>query len=286
MTEVKKAVNKVEKQSKKKIERQPKEAKKTLYKNSVKGKKSKGGEFVASRSYVIFSIITMAAEALVIIVLGMALTTISNGPKYVIDKDGNVTKVREDKPSKYGSIVEGDHVEGKSDSEVVLVWYVDMQCPACASMAPIIQALYDKYGDRVAFVTRNFLITGHTYARPAAYAVEAAGEQGYYWPMLMEVFSKRSDWAYVNNEDVLKERLVEVFMSATDGNGDKGRFIADMTSDKYRAKIESDDKMVSGDDLSGTPTVIINGNNIDFAGGTETPLNMFTEEIEKALGGK
>jgi hypothetical protein len=104
--------------------------------------------------------------------------------------------------------------------------------------------------------------------------------------MLMEVFSKRSDWAYVNNEDVLKERLVEVFMSATDGNGDKGRFIADMTSDKYRAKIESDDKMVSGDDLSGTPTVIINGNNIDFAGGTETPLNMFTEEIEKALGGK
>ena len=259
-----------------------KTAKKTTFKNSVKGKEK--AEFKASRGYVTFSIITMAAEALIIVVLGIALTTISNGPKYVVDKDGNVTKVRQDKPAKHGDIKSNDHVEGNESNGVAFIWYVDMQCPACASMAPIVQALYEEYGDRVAFVTRNLLISSHQYARPAAYAVEAAGEQGYYWDMLMETFSKRNEWAYVSNEDLLKERLAEVFMSATEGKGDKEKFLADMTSGKYASKIEADERLVRDDGLNGTPTIFINGTNIDFTGGNESLIDMFAEEIEKALG--
>ena len=254
--------------------------KKTSFKNSVKGKT----EPKVSRGYVTFSIITMAAEALVIIVLGMALTIANSGPKYTVDKDGNVVKVRQDKAVKNGKIVAGDHIEGKKDSDVVFIWYVDMQCPACASMAPIVQTLYEKYGDSVAFVTRNFLITGHNYARPAAYAVEAAGDQGYSWDMMMATFSERQNWAYVNNESLLRERLAEIFMEVSDGNGDKERFLADMTSDKYESKIDSDEKLVRQDDLSGTPTIIINGKSIDFTESKESPVYMFAEELDKALG--
>lgn len=273
MTEMKKV-------AKKKTAKKP--VKKTGFKNSVKGKDK--AEFRASRGYVVFSVITMAAEALIIIVMGMALTIINNGPKYIVDKDGNVVKVRQDKPSKHGSIVAGDHVVGKKDSKVVFIWYVDMQCPACASMAPIVYSLYETYGDRVAFVTRNFLITGHEYARPAAYAVEAAGDQGYYWDMLMATFSERQDWAYANSDDLLRERLADIFMEISDGKGDRKRFLADMTSDKYEAKISSDDKLVRDDGLSGTPTIIIDGTNIDFSQSNESPLSMFTEAIENALG--
>ena len=259
-----------------------KTVKKAGFKNLVKGKDK--AEFKASRSYVVFSIIMMATEALIIIVLGMALTTISSGPKYAIDENGNVVKVRQDKPIKHGKIVEGDHVDGNESSDVTFIWYVDMQCPACASMAPIVQALYEQYGDRVAFVTRNLLISSHQYARQAAYAVEAAGEQGYYWDMLMETFSQRQEWAYVSDENMLTERLVNVFMAATDGKGDKEKFLADMTSDKYAAKIDADERLVLDDGLSATPTVFIDGVDIDFTGGTESPIDMFAEAIEKALG--
>ena len=274
MTEAKKTVRKPVKKA----------TKKTSFKNSVKGKDK--AEFEASRGYVTFSIIMMAAEALIIIVLGIALTTIGNGPKYIIDKDGNVTKVRQDKPIKHGKIVEGDHVEGNETTGVTLIWYVDMQCPACANMAPLVQSLYETYGDRVAFVTRNLLISSHQYARPAAYAVEAAGEQGYYWDMLMETFAQRQEWAYVSSEDMLRERLADIFMTATNGEGDKAKFLADMTSDKYESKITADDNMARDDSLSATPTIFINDKNIDFTGGTEQPYNMFVEELNKALEGK
>ena len=274
MTEAKKTVRKPVKNA----------TKKTSFKNSVKGKDK--AEFEVSRGYVTFSIIMMAAEALIIIVLGIALTTIGNGPKYIIDKDGNVTKVRQDKPIKHGKIVEGDHVEGNETTGVTFIWYVDMQCPACANMAPLVQSLYETYGDRVAFVTRNLLISSHQYARPAAYAVEAAGEQGYYWDMLMETFAQRQEWAYVSSEDMLRERLANIFMTATNGEGDKAKFLADMTSDKYESKITADDNMARDDSLSATPTIFINDKNIDFTGGTEQPYNMFVEELNKALEGK
>lgn len=274
MTEEKKAAKKPAK----------KVVKKTGFKNSVKGKDK--AQFKASHSYVVFSVIMMSVEALIIVVLGMALTTISNGPKYIVDKDGNVAKVRQDKPVKHDEIVEGDHVEGNELTGVRLIWYVDMQCPACASMAPIIQALYETYGDRVAFVTRNLLISSHQYARPAAYAVEAAGEQGYYWDMLMETFAQRQEWAYVSSEDMLRERLAEIFMTATEGKGDKKKFLADMTSNKYESKISADEKLARDDNLSATPTIFINGKDIDFAGSTESPINMFAEELDKALEGK
>lgn len=255
--------------------------KKEQFKNSVKGKKK--NELKASRGYFVFSIMTMTAEALVIIVLAMALTTVSNGPKYIVDGNGNVTKLREDRDIKHGSIVEGDHVEGNETLGVTFIWYVDMQCPACAQMAPVVQALYEEYGDRVAFVTRNLLISSHQYARPAAYAVEAAGEQGYYWDMLMETFAQRQEWVYASDEDMLRERLTEIFMAATEGKGDKDKFLADMTSNKYASKIEADEKLVRDDGLSATPTIFINNREIDFTGGTESPYEMFTAELNKAL---
>ena len=135
-------------------------------------------------------------------------------------------------------------------------------------------------------MTRNLLISSHQYARPAAYAVEAAGEQGYYWDMLMETFAQRQEWAYVSSEDMLRERLANIFMTATNGEGDKAKFLADMTSDKYESKITADDNMARDDSLSVTPTIFINDKNIDFTGGTEQPYNMFVEELNKALEGK
>lgn len=252
------------------------------FKNSVKGKTDKNGSKF-SRGYFVFSAITMIAELLVIIVLVMALTTVSNGPKYVMNESGRVVKVRQDKPVKNGTIVNTDRVVGNRESKVSLIWYVDMQCPACASMAPLINELYYRYGDRVAFATRYLLISGHDYARPATIAVEAARRQGYYWEMLMEMFEQRAEWAYVNSAEMLNERVVKIFEDASDGKGDKDKFRRDLSDESLASAIEADEKMVREDGLNSTPTIIIDGMDIDFAGGEEDTFTMFTNAIEEAL---
>ncbi len=255
--------------------------KKATFKNSVKGKS--GRHISISKSYVAFSLIAMIAEALVIVVLLMVLTTISNGPKYVVNDDGEVVAVRQDKAVKNGTVLDTDRVQGKRDSKVAFVWYVDMQCPACAQMAPVVQMLYEKYGDKVAFVTRNLVISSHVYARPAAIAVEAAGKQGFYWEMLMEVFQQRSEWAYVNSDDLLTERLAKIFLDASDEKGNKEQFLADLKDESLSAKIDADEKLVREDGLNSTPSIIIDGMDIDFAHSNESTVNILTDAIEKAL---
>jgi len=249
-------------------------------KNKVKGKKTSE----KPKAFFMFAIITMIAEALIIVVLAMALVAAYSGPKYTTDSNGNVVKVREDRPVKYGKVEASDYVEGKTDSQAVFIWYVDMQCPACAQMAPVVQSLYEKYGDRVAFVTRNLLIPGHTYAEPAAKAVEAAARQDYQWDMTMELFYERANWAYVNSEDMLKDRFVEIFKTATNGNGNVDKFLADYADSSTSNKIKTDEKMVKADGLNATPTIVIGGNYIDFTQSGTSVVEMFETEIKKALG--
>lgn len=278
MTDVKSTVTK----SKKISGKTPSKSVKNTFTNSVKGKEKKSMN--VSRGYVVFSIIAMLAEAVVILVLMIALTTINNGPKYTVNDKGEVVKVRQDKPVKNGRIVSTDHVIGKKDSKVVFIWYVDMQCPACAQMAPIVNALYQEYGDRVAFVTRYLVITGHDYARPASLAVEAAARQGYYWPMMMSLFAQRSEWAFVNSDELLESRIVKIFEDVTGGAGDNGRFLSDWHDSSLASKINADERLVASDGFNATPTVVIDGMEIDFVGSEVSTIELFANAIEDALG--
>ena len=267
------------------LEKKPAKSARKAFKNSVKGPKEK--KFVnVSHGYVVFSIIAMAAEALIIVVLAMALTAAHNGPKYTVNENGEVVKVRHDKKAKHGEIVSTDHVVGNRNSKVVFIWYVDMQCPACAQMAPIVNALYQEYGDEVAFVTRYLVITGHDYAKPASLAVEAAARQGYYWPMMMSLFNQRSEWAFVNGNDLLEERIVKIFEDVTGGEGDNDRFLADWHNSSLASKIDADERLVRDEGFNATPTVVVNGMDIDFVGSEQSTIELFAGAIEDALLGE
>ncbi len=277
MTEVKKTTAKTAKIAKKE--------KRTLnLKNSVKGKEKV--EIKVSKSYFVFSIIMMAAEALIIVVLAMAFTSALSGQKTLTGGIVAATEPQDGQVMKHGGIEEGDNVYGNRNAKVVFVWYVDMQCPACASMAPIVYALAETYGDRVAFVTRNLFISGHAYAQPAGLAIEAAAKQGYYWDLVMELFERRSEWAYVNSDELFAERLGEIFESATMGQGDLSKLLNDMDSDEINKKVSMDEVKVRDDGLNATPTIIIDGKYVDFAESDEETYSLLTKRIENALAKK
>ena len=71
-----------------------------------------------------------------------------------------------------------DHIQGPIDAPFKLVEYGDYQCPYCGQAYPIVKAIQERLGKRLAFC-RNFPLTNmHPYAEHAAEAAEAAAARG------------------------------------------------------------------------------------------------------------
>lgn len=74
------------------------------------------------------------------------------------------------------------HATGNLQSPVVFLEFGDLQCAACAQVAPTVRELRHRFGDRVRFVFRHFPLDSiHAYALPAAEASECAARQGKFW---------------------------------------------------------------------------------------------------------
>jgi protein-disulfide isomerase len=62
-------------------------------------------------------------------------------------------------------------VEGRTESKVRVLIYEDLQCPDCAAFRLMMdEKLLPRYGERVAFVHRDFPLAKHAWARKAAVA--------------------------------------------------------------------------------------------------------------------
>ena len=179
-------------------------------------------------------------------------------------------------------ILSTDHVRGKRDSKVLVVEYADPQCPGCATMMPKMDAIYEKYKDKVAFVYRHYPIAGHQNAVSAAVAIEAAGKQGYFWEMLSAVFENRIDWIYESGSD-LSDAYVSIFEDVAGKKGDIGQFKNDLTSSALKNKVNNDKKLGQEDEITATPTVFVNGEMVDFYSGKRDPKDYIVDAIDEAL---
>ncbi len=156
----------------------------------------------------------------------------------------------------------GDHVRGKAGSSVVVIEYADFQCPGCATVMPYMNSIYKEYKDSVAFVFRNYPISSHVNAKPAARAAEAAGLQGYFWEMAEALYAKRSDWIGLSGAE-LNQAFLNIFKSIAP-SGDLQKFKSDYLSAQVNTKITYDYSL--GHDkarIPGTPSIFVNGMLID-----------------------
>ena len=65
-----------------------------------------------------------------------------------------------------------------ADGALVLDWWCDLQCPDCRDGLEILDALQDRFGDRLVLRLRHFPLTNHVWAVAAAVCQLAAAEQG------------------------------------------------------------------------------------------------------------
>src|SRR3989338_64371 len=83
---------------------------------------------------------------------------------------------------------------GSESAKVTIKEFADFQCPACAAATPIVKQLSQDYFDQIKIVFRHFPLQQHRNGMPAAYAAEAAGEQGKFWEMYEMLYAKQSQW--------------------------------------------------------------------------------------------
>lgn len=150
----------------------------------------------------------------------------------------------------YDIPVGSSYVRGDKNAPITIVEFVDFQCPFCARFHEPILSVLKAYPNQVKYILKNYPLSFHPQARPAAKAALAAGEQGKYWEM--------SDLILDNNRELTEEKFQE-YAKQLGLNVDK--FLKD-----YKDRDAEWEKIIDGDmalgdqvDVEGTPTFYLNG---------------------------
>ncbi len=165
--------------------------------------------------------------------------------------------------------LDGAPVHGNVSAPITIVEFSDYQCPFCGRANGTIKQIESDYGDKVRVAMRQFPLSFHQNARPAALAALAAGEQGKYWEMHEKLFG---------NQNALDAASLEKYATELGLNLEK--FKADMQSQKLADIISKDQAAGSQVGVSGTPAFFINGRKISGA----QPIQNFKTVIDQELG--
>lgn len=160
-------------------------------------------------------------------------------------------------------------VKGPAEARVTIVEFTDFECPSCAQLEPVLQAVMTEYGDRVRLVVRDFPLTRHANAFRAAVAAEAAREQGKYWEFASLMFRNQSD---------LSDRGLTAL--ATRVGLEAERFTRALQSPELSAKVERDRQEAIKLGVNSTPTVFVNGRRV-----TDRSYEGLKSVLEAALKG-
>ncbi|HVF51912.1 MAG TPA: thioredoxin domain-containing protein [Pyrinomonadaceae bacterium] len=166
------------------------------------------------------------------------------------------------------------HVRGEANAPVTLEEFGDFQCPPCGRLHPELKKLEDLYGPRLKVVFRNFPLASHEHAVNAARAAEAAGRQGRFWEMHDMIYEQQDVWK--NDPDV---RARFTTYARTLGLNVE-RFQADMTAPAIMERIIADQTRGRAVGVSGTPTIFVDGREVEAASGTYDGLRA---KIDAAL---
>lgn len=150
---------------------------------------------------------------------------------------------------------DSSHMTGKKGAKVTMVEFGDYQCPACGVVFPEIRKVVEKYKDNpdFNFVFRNFPLSQHPNAIPAAEAAESAGAQGKYFEMEAKLYENQKEWSDLADPiPTFKKYALAIGL-------DMVKFDADMIQHKFASVIQADAVDGNGLFIDHTPTVYLNG---------------------------
>lgn len=163
----------------------------------------------------------------------------------------------------------GQPARGPDDAKVVLVEFMDFQCPFCKRHADqTLPRLLSEFEGRVRYVVRNLPLVIHPDAQKAAEASECAHAQGKYWEYHDVLFQNQAALDVAS----LKRYARDLGLRASE-------FDSCLDSGHHSGDVKADLDEAARLGVSSTPTFFLNGRRIVGA----KPYAQFKAEIEAAL---
>lgn len=170
-----------------------------------------------------------------------------------------------------------DKILGSADSPVVLIEYGDFQCPGCGALFPALQQVKQEFSQDLAFIFRHFPLSNiHPNAMAAHRAAEAAAKQGKFWEMHDMLFTRQQQWSTVSNAPATFAAYAEELGLNMD------QYSSDVASQEVFDIISRDLDSGKQVDVTGTPTLLINGERVATPSSIEELRQLVQEAINES----
>lgn len=163
-------------------------------------------------------------------------------------------------------------VYGNPNAKVTIVEFSDFQCPYSQKFHPATWDAVKAYPNDVKYILKDFPLSFHPNARPAAKAALAAREQGKYWEMVEALFANGKELSEDKYKDLAKNLGLNVDKFMKD--------YKDKDAD-WEKLIQEDMDVAQSANVRGTPTFFINGKLTQAR-----DFDAWKSEIEKNLKGQ
>lgn len=144
--------------------------------------------------------------------------------------------------------VNNSPIRGPANAPVTITLFSDFQCPYCARLEPTMKKVLETYPKQVRLVFKQFPLSSHKFAKPAAMASLAARNQGKFWPLHDKLIA---------NYDQLSVERIRVLAESV--GLDMKQFDKDLANPATEQEIAADYQLGLQSGVRGTPAVYING---------------------------
>lgn len=155
---------------------------------------------------------------------------------------------------------------------ITVVEYSEFECPYCERVLPSVERLMTEYKGKVRWIVRDFPLSFHERARPAAVAAKCAAEQGKYWQMYKTLFA---------NQQSLGDQDFERYADQIGIDKKKFKECVSKPPEKLAKTIDMNIETGAKLGVSGTPAFFINGRRMAGALPYEEFKKVFDEELAK-----
>lgn len=182
-----------------------------------------------------------------------------NSSKSVAGNNNQLAAAGNNQPSGPVDVsADDDPVLGNKNAKVTMIEFSDFQCPFCRKfMTDTLPQIKKEYIDtgKVKLVYRDYPLSFHPGAAPAAEGAECADDQGKFWEMHDAIFNEQEK----QGSGTIQFGVADVKKWAAQIGLDSAKFNQCLDSGKYKAEVEKDIADGTAAGVTGTPAIFING---------------------------
>ena len=157
---------------------------------------------------------------------------------------------------------------GTEGAPITIIQFAEYQCPYCGKAGEAVDQVLENYPGKIMMIYRDFPLSFHARAIPAAVAANCAGEQDKYWEMHRLLMS---------NQRALEES--DLTGHATALSLDLAKWNTCRADPAQEAEVNADMEAGAAVGVSGTPAFFVNGIMLSGA----LPYERFQEIIDREL---